>query len=68
MASASKKAATFNVYSISPMKARRDPLHALVYDESLLASAHETPAYELAPLLERYTTRADELEHQNLSP
>lgn len=46
MASASKKAATFNVYSISPMKARRDPLHALVLDESLYALAYETPAYE----------------------
>lgn len=46
MASASKKAATFNVYSISPMKARRDPPHALVNDESLYALVHETPALE----------------------
>ncbi len=68
MASASKKAATFNVYSISPMKARRDPIHAYVFDESLPALAHETPALETASPLERHTTRADELEHQNLSP
>lgn len=46
MASASKKAATFNVYSISPMKARRDPVHANAYDESLYAFVHETPALE----------------------
>ena len=46
MASASKKAATFNVYSISPMKARRDPPHAYVPDESTLAFVYETPALE----------------------
>ena len=41
MASASKKAATFNVYSISPMKARRDPHRAYVLDESPYALEHE---------------------------
>lgn len=48
MASASKKAATFSVYSISPMKARRDPPHAYELDASLLAFAYETPALESA--------------------
>lgn len=44
------------------MKARRDPMLALVLDESQFAPANETPALELALLKERDTTRADELE------
>jgi hypothetical protein len=35
-------------------------MSALVYDESLFVFANETPAFELALLLERYTTRADD--------
>ena len=43
------------------MSARRDPFHAFVFDESLFAFVYETPAFELALLLERKTTRADDI-------
>ena len=38
-----------------PRKASREPIfaYALVYDESLLALAHDTPPYALALLLDR---------------
>lgn len=35
-------------------------MFVFVFDESLFAFAYETPAFELALLLERYTTRADD--------
>ena len=43
------------------MSARRDPYHVFVFDESLFAFVYETPAFELALLLERKTTRADDI-------
>ena len=43
------------------LSARRDPFHAFVFDESLFAFAYETPAFVLALLLERRTTRADDI-------
>lgn len=46
--------------TLSLLSARRDPMFAFVFDESLFAFAYETPAFELALLLERYTTRADD--------
>jgi len=40
------------------MSARRDPFHVFVFAASLFAFAYATPQFELALLLERYTTRA----------
>ena len=37
------KAATLPAQRIMPLKASRTPMFALAYDESLFASAHETP-------------------------
>ncbi len=35
-------------------------MFVFVFDESLFVFANETPAFELALLFERYTTRADD--------
>ena len=48
------------LFRSNALSARRDPFHAFVFDESLFAFVYETPAFELALLLERYTTRADD--------
>ena len=42
-----------------PRKARREPMCALVYEESLLAPDIETPPFGYAPLLPRKTTRLE---------
>ena len=49
------------------LSARRDPYHAFVFAASLFAFAYETPAFVLALLLERRTTRADDMGKSTIS-